>query len=160
MDESLWSSDSRDSLSGLALHFFIFILHEICNTSNTWSAASSLEVMLQWSHFSQRGQRSPLSPLVSCGKARGWGRGKNEWLKARSDEKRGCQSIVARLAHPLMELYWGRAPRGSTPASGHVRAQDKLLQGAWHCPKALRCPLSTKPLLHTGRSQQRPHRYS
>lgn len=75
------------------------------------------------SHSRTRDCLSPLShlgsPEVELREERG--------LKARSDEKRGCQSIVARLAHPLMELYRGRAPRGSTPPWGHVQAQDKLL---------------------------------
>lgn len=39
-------------------------------------------------------------------------------LKAGQDEKRGCHNIVARLAHPLMELCWGGAPWGSTPPKG------------------------------------------
>lgn len=57
---------------------------------------------------------SPLSHLESPGV----GLREERRLKAGPDEKRGCHSIVARLAHPLMELYWGRAPRGSTPPRG------------------------------------------
>lgn len=69
-------------------------------------------------------------PVVSCSRTRecisplsllgspGVGLGKERRLKAGPDEKRGCHSIVARLACLLMELCWVRAPWGSTWARG------------------------------------------
>lgn len=53
--------------------------------------------------------REPSSPLSHLGSP-GVGLREERRLKAGLDEKRGCHRIVARLAHPLMELCWGRAP--------------------------------------------------
>lgn len=50
VEHSLWQQSSWS--------YDTFFLFEICNTS---SAASSLGVMQQWGHFSQRGKRSPLT---------------------------------------------------------------------------------------------------
>lgn len=64
-------------------------------------------------------------------------------LKPRPDEKRGCHSIVARLAHTLMEPCWGRAPWELTlPRGGMYKPKINYCRGHGNAPKPFYCPLS------------------
>ena len=65
----------------------------------------------------QRQTREPFSPLSQLGRP-GVGLREERRLKAEPDEKRGCHSIVARLAHPANGAVLGQGALRIDPTKG------------------------------------------